>query len=156
MLAVDDGLDDMPGDRLGNEEQGGHRQRHGPTRIDGSSERYGKEGGDQTADEGHEAHQTGEDAPQDCIRHADEPQARRDEQAETGVEQHLHEEEAAEARSRIVERRRRSLQISRPRKPQEAIADVFPLQQDEDEKQHHQRRHGERRQQRPHQRDDRL
>jgi hypothetical protein len=72
------------------------------------------------------------------VRHPDRPQARTDYYPETDVEQRLHQEKSAQPLSRIVQRGSRALQIARTRQSEEAIAQVFPPQEDEQKKENDQ------------------
>ena len=54
----------------------GRRNEHGdPARIDGRRQQYWEGSSDIGADERHESHQCGEDAPHDGARNADQPQS---------------------------------------------------------------------------------
>ena len=66
------------------------------------------------------------------------------EHAEAGIEKGLHQKEAAESAAGIIEGRGRALKVGCAGEPQEAVADVLSLQQDEDEEEHHQCRHRQR------------
>ena len=138
MLAVKDRFDDVPRQRLGHDEQRGRNQHHCPAGIDRGGQRNGKEGSDDRANERNEAHEPGEDAPQDGIGNADEPQTRPNEDAKPSIEDGLHQEKAAQSCSRVVECCCAALQVGRSCQPKEPIADILALQQDE-----HQEEYGE-------------
>jgi hypothetical protein len=82
-------------------------------------------------DEGNEAHQTGQYSPQHGVRDADEPEAKADHNAEAGVEDRLHQKEAAQPRSRIVKRGRAALEITCSQQAEKPIPKVLPRQQNE-------------------------
>ena len=98
----------------------------------------GKEGGDEGPDVGHEPHQPRQDTPQDCVRYADQPKTNGDDDAKANVERNLQKEEAAEPRRRIIEGGGGALKVASTCQPDEAIADVLALQEDEQQKQQHQ------------------
>ena len=75
-LAVDQRLDHMAHQRLGDEEQGERHSAIDQPGIDGGGEGDRQRAGDEGADIGHEAHQRREDAPQQRARHADQPTGR--------------------------------------------------------------------------------
>ena len=72
-LSVDDRLDHMPHERLADQEQRQGHESHGPAGIDRGGEQDRRDGCNEGADIGHEAHQGYEHAPQDGARHPDQP-----------------------------------------------------------------------------------
>jgi hypothetical protein len=79
----------------------------------------------------YEAQDAREDSPQHGIGHANQPQAGSNEDAEAGVEMVCMRKNRLR---RLAHRQgpQSTLQISGSRQPQKAIADIFPLQQNED------------------------
>jgi hypothetical protein len=55
MLTIEEGLDQVPSDRFGNQKQTGGRQHHAPARVDRRGQRHREERSDNAAHEGHEA-----------------------------------------------------------------------------------------------------
>ena len=86
-------------------------QHHCPAGVDRGGQRNGKERSDDRANERNEAHEPGEDAPQDGIGNADEPQPVANEDAKPSIEDGLHQEKAAQSCSRVVECRCAALQV---------------------------------------------
>ena len=63
-VAVDQRLDHLAHDRLGDRNRRRRPDHHGPARIDGGGQRHGQGAGDERADIGHEAQQRREHAPE--------------------------------------------------------------------------------------------
>ena len=121
----------MADGRLNDEKQGGGPYQHRPARIDRDRQYEGKRRRDDRTDVGNEPQHGRKNSPQNRRRNAYQPQSLPDHYAETRVDQDLIEEKATEPHGGIVERRGGPLQIMRPGKPDQAIAEVFPLDQDE-------------------------
>ena len=79
---------------------------------------------------------------------ADRPQRHGDQRAIGGVDQHLAQEVAAEPRRRVCHGRGGTLEIRAAEQPDEPVAQILALEQDEDNEQKHDAGGGERRQQR--------
>jgi hypothetical protein len=134
-LAIDERLDDVAHERLGDDEQRRRPQHHRPAGIDGGGEPDRQQRRDEGADIGHEAQQRRENAPQHRARHADDPQPGRGPDPEGGVERELGEVEAREPARRVVHGGGGAVQVARPEQPDHAVAQILALEQDED--QHH-------------------
>jgi hypothetical protein len=61
-MTVDERLDHLSHDELGNEEEPAGQEHHGPARLGHRGQQHWRCGRDERADIGHEAHQHGEDA----------------------------------------------------------------------------------------------
>ena len=68
-----------------------------------------------------------DDAPEHRARDADHRQRGRDDEAESGVQQHLGQEIAAEPARRIVHGQRGALDVAEAEQPDETIAQIFSL-----------------------------
>ena len=131
-MAVQPGLDHLPDGELDDEEQSHSPEQHGPPGIDGERDDRGKRGGDNRAYIGHEAQQHSENAPEYRMGYADEPQPGADKHAKARVDRGLRQEVTAEAAGGVIHGHRCAPQISRPGETNEAISQIFPLQQEED------------------------
>ena len=132
-MAVEQRLHDLAHERLDDEEQAGRPDQHRPARIDRQGKGGGKDRGDDGPDIGNEAQQHRKDAPEHGIGYPDQPQPRTDQDAEGGVDRQLHQQIATEALGGIVQGLGRLLQVMGAREANEAVAQVFPLQEEEDD-----------------------
>ena len=142
VLTVQNRFDNVPDDGFYHDEQRGGQRHHCPTRVDRYRQRNGEERGDECANEGDEPHQGREDAPQYCVGNPDQPKADAYDNTETSIEQRLHQEEATESRRRVIEGCGAALKVCGACQAQKTVANIFLLQEDEQEKQYHQRSHG--------------
>ena len=132
-VSVDQRLDDLPDDGLDEGEEQEGRQHHAPARIDRRRKRDRQDRREEGADIGHEAHDEGEDAPQHGARHADDPEPDADDDAEGRVEGELAQEVAREPPGRVVHRHGGAVEVARTGEPDQAVAQILPLHQDEQE-----------------------
>ena len=131
ITAVQPWLNCLARDGLQYGEQTECPQKLRPARIDRESERQGQQGGDGHADIGHKAEHGRDQPPKGGIGHPDRPQSNTDRRTENGVDRGLQEQIAAQPFGAVVECCRRALQIARTGEHDEAIAQIFFLQQDE-------------------------
>jgi hypothetical protein len=97
----------------------------------------GNTGGQERPDIGHEAHQAGKHAPQDWARHPDRPEPQSDHDTEARVQRELDQEVARQPARRIIHRDGGSVEVLRAEKPDQAVAQVLPLEKDEDRDDQH-------------------
>ena len=131
-MAVEPGLDNLPDGEFDDEEQSHRPEQHGPPRIDGQRDDHRKRGGNNRADIGHEPQQHPENAPEYRMGYADEPQPGADQHAKARVDRGLRQEVTAEAAGGVIQSHRCAPKISRAGETNEAISQIFPLQQEED------------------------
>ena len=119
--------------RLDHQKERRRPQQHRPAGVHRSRERQRKHGRDNGADIRHEAQNRGQDAPKHGAGDSDHPQAGADHHTKGGVQSELDEKKPAQACGRIVQRSGRFLQIMRTRQLDESIAQILPLQKNEDD-----------------------
>ncbi len=73
-----------------------------------------------------------EDSPKDRIWYSDQPQSDPDRNSVGRVHDELHQQIAADAGRRVVERLRRARQIARAGEPDRAVTEIVALQKQED------------------------
>ena len=115
-----------------------------PAGIDRDSERERKEGRHDRPDIGDEAQQAAEHAPEDRVRNSDQPEPDADRDRVGRVHDQLHQQIAPDPPRGIVERLCRARQVARAGKADEAVAQIFALQEHEDHEHDHDAGRGER------------
>ena len=132
--AIEPGFNDVAADQLQDDEEGCRPEQHGPARIDSDRKGEREGGGDDRSDERHEAQDDREHAPEQRIGHADQPQADADGNAVGDVHDQLHQQIAAHPLGSVAQGLRCPVQIAGAEQPDEAVAQVLPLQQHEHNK----------------------
>src|SRR5215211_5249299 len=130
-VAIDQRLDDVADNGLGDEEQRGSPHNHGPARPHRRRQDQRKDRRDDRADIGDKAQDHGQHAPQRRTRHTDQPQADTDHHPEPGIEQQLHQEQAAQALAGFVHGGGGALEVVRAGEAHEAITQILLLHEDE-------------------------
>src|SRR5271163_4523867 len=132
-MAVEPRLDYLSGGKLDHHEQARRPERHRPAWIDGKRDNDWKRRRDNRTDIGNKAQQHPEDAPEPWVRDADEPQPATDQQAETRIDGCLRQEIAAKPSGGIIQRYGCAPKIARPGEPNKPVAQIFALEQKEDD-----------------------
>src|SRR5271165_2597998 len=131
VFAVDAGLDVAGGDFEYDEDTkdfGGVS----PSGKDGESEHGGCERGDRCSEVGDESAEGGKRGEQNCIREADEVERDADESTIGDIDGDLEEEVAGDAAAGVVHGIGHEGEVAVAGKADEAVAEVFALEQDEE------------------------
>ena len=130
-------LEHHVGAELEAQEQRGHHERLGPPVEGRQADGDREQGGPERADVRDEAQGAREERPQRGVGHAHDEEANAERDAEAAVDDALHEQVAADARSRLVEGLGRGSDPSMADEPDHAIPQRLPLEQHEDHQHGH-------------------
>ena len=134
---VKPGLDHVRSQKLDGDEQRCGPQDCRPVGHHGKGEKQRKGGGKDRPDIGHKAQNQRQHAPKQSVRHADQPQPDADGHRVDRVHQKLHQKIRGDTRRGLFHHLCGAVQIVRPDQPQKAVAQLFPLQKDEDHDDNH-------------------